>query len=213
MCGIEQGVARRKGQPVIAAHDPALDDFERKARLGDHRLHHGDLLEILLAEIGTRRLHHGEELAHHLRHAVEMARTGGALHHLVDPAEIVLPEIGDGVHLLDRGHEDHVGPRRFEQRAIGFGRARIVSQIVFIVELRGIDEHAHHDGGVLAARPFDERTVAGMQGTHGRDQPDTGRIDRREHLAKRFDACYGFHYYFQTIRPEGSAKLEITIKI
>lgn len=72
MIRIEQGVARRKRQPVLSAHDRAGDDLDRNAQLAYHFADYRDLLKVLLAEIGFGRFHQIEKPTHDLCHAVEV---------------------------------------------------------------------------------------------------------------------------------------------
>lgn len=84
----------------------------------------------------------------------------GALHNLVDLSEIELTTVRFRVYLLDRRHQHEIRAGPFQQTRIGLRGAGIMSQVVFVVELGGIDEDAHHDGGVLPAGALDQRAVS-----------------------------------------------------
>ncbi len=195
MLRVEQRVARREGQPVFAADDLAFDDLDRKRQLVHHRLDDGDLLEIFFPEVGARRAYDVEQPADDLRHAVEVTGACGALHHLVDLSEIELTTVRFGVYLLDRRHQHEIRAGPFQQTRIGLRGAGIMSQVVFVVELGGIDEDAHHDGGVLPAGALDQRAVSRMQGAHRRDEPDSGLLRSLQLRAELFDACEYFHLF------------------
>ncbi len=193
--GVEQQVARREGQAVLATDDGTLDDFERQPQLTHHRLDDGDLLEILLAEVGAGRPHDVEQAADHLRHAVEVARTRGALHHLVHRTEVELPRIGLGIDLLHRRHQHVVGTGLLQQPGVGLGCAGIAHQVVLVVELRRVHEDAHHDRGVLRAGPLHQRAVSCVQGAHRRHEPDARRIAPVECAPQLFDRMEYFHCF------------------
>ena len=134
----------------------------------DHAADYGYLLEVLLAEIGACGAAPREELAHNLRHAVEVARAHGALHDFGHRAEVEPAGVGLGIYLFGSGDECVVDAGRLEECGVGVFGARVGAEVVGVVELRGVDEDAHHNDIVLGTGAVDQRLVPVVQCAHCR---------------------------------------------
>ena len=95
-----------------------------------------------------------------------MAGAHSAFHHLLDGTEVKHTGIGFRINLLDGGHESHIHTTSLKHRSIALGGAGIGAQVLFIVELRGVEETTHHNGVVLLAGTLNERLVTLVQGAH-----------------------------------------------
>ena len=155
---------------------------------------------------------HGQA-ADDLRYAVEMAGARGALHHLVDQSEIELPGVGLGIYLLDRGHQHEIRPGLFQQAGIGLRRAGVMLQVVFVVELRGVYEDAHHDGAVFPPGTFHERAVSCMQGAHRRYEADSRLLRLVQLCTELLDTFKYFHpFLMRVVRAKVEIPSDITKK-
>src|SRR5262249_52067329 len=111
LVGREIPVAAGDREPVRFADRGHGDDPYRYIEIGHHRPDQGQLLVILLAEereIGPGQM---EELEHHGKDAVEVARAMGSFEDRpewtrVDPYR----RLAVGVHLRGRGSEHHIDP-------------------------------------------------------------------------------------------------------
>lgn len=101
-----------------------------------------------------------------------MPRTVLPLHHPVQPAEIEHPRVRLRINLFDRRREDEIHARRFQQFQVGLLRAGIIFEILRVIELRGIDEDAHHRRVARAAALSHQRQVPCMQSAHRGHEPD-----------------------------------------
>jgi hypothetical protein len=75
-----------------------------------------------------------------------------------------------GVHLLDGWGEDDGGPRRLGLGHVAVEVAGVAGEVLGGVELQRIDEDGDGDDVALVGRPRHQRTVPGVQSTHGRDE-------------------------------------------
>ena len=96
-----------------------------------------------------------------------MAWAAGTLHHLFEGAEVVDGFDLFGVHLLDRRHKGDVGTGGCKLLEVGIHGAGIFGKILLVVELYGVDEHAHHDDVVFFSGTVHERKMAFVEGSHG----------------------------------------------
>ena len=78
-----------------------------------------------------------------------MTWTLRAFHHLLEGTEVILLLDGLGIHLLDRGDENKVGAYRLKLLAVGIDCARILGQVLLVVELYGVDKDADNGYVVL----------------------------------------------------------------
>ena len=135
----------------------------------------GQLLEVFLAEVGTVGLGEIEQAADHLYDAVEVSRTHLAFHHLIQSAEIerkLLRHLFGRVHLFGRGGEHILHAQRCQQLAVALYVAGVFGKVLFVVELGGVDKHAHHTHIILFHGAAHQRRVSFMQGTHRGNQTD-----------------------------------------
>jgi hypothetical protein len=155
------------------------------------------LLEVLLAEYRDIGLDQVEQLAHHGRHAVEMARPMRTFQRLGDPrhthADTLL-----GAERINRGDF-----RRKQQIAFDVGQGRLilhqgarVAIVIFVrTELGRVDEDARDDALGTRARQLDQRLVTGVQVAHGRHEADclSLRAPASDRSAQCRDVLYGLH--------------------
>ena len=172
LLGCQTHIAAAQCQAVVLALYRACHNLQLEALQLHHLADNGNLLEVLLSEVCTVGLHEAEQLAHNLRHPVEMAGTVRTLHHLSHRAKVELAVVGLWINLLYRRHKHHVASGSLQKRAVALLCAWICSQILLVVELCRVDENAHHNNIVLLAGTVDKRLVSSMQRTHGRNQTD-----------------------------------------
>ena len=108
LLGREVGVARGEREAVRLAHGLADDEAQRKVQVAHHPADHGDLLQILAAEVRDVGRDLEEELRDDGRHAAEVAR-----------ADRAFAALGDA---LRRRPRSRSRPGR-SRRRIGRGRA------------------------------------------------------------------------------------------
>lgn len=157
MPGGKTHVAAAQSQAVGLAAYRACNDLKAEPFELDHTADHGDLLKILFAEICPCGPGHSKQLAHHLRHAIEMSGTHFALHDLGHRAEIEHACILARIHLLDRGHKRHIDPGCLKKRAIGLLGTGIGTQVIGIIELRGIDKYTDNHQVVVITSTLHQR--------------------------------------------------------
>lgn len=186
----EECVARADGETVGLAYNRAVDDFELEVALADHLSDDGNLLEILLAEICLVGRHVCEELGDDLAHAIEVTWAMRTFHDLGYGTEVELSGVWGRVYLLDRGGEDDVGFGVVAQQLnIGVEGSWVCTEVVGVVELRGVDKHADDDEVALIARAGYEREVPDMEGAHCWHE-----TDRLAVLTSGGNACFKFGY-------------------
>ena len=124
-----------------------------------------------------------------------MAGTVLALHHRVQRGITELARVRLGINLLHRRGESDGGTVLFEQGAIGLQRTRILQQIIFVIELRGVDKHADHRHVILFHTAVHQRGVPCMEGAHRGDQTNTFTFgpQGRQLGLQGCDCMYYFH--------------------
>ena len=176
LVGRQPGVAARQGQPVGLAHRRAPHDRHRDRQVGDHAAHHGQLLEVLLAEVGPAPARQGEQLGHHRGHPVEVPRARRPFEPLAHAVDVHGGRQAAGwaaVHLLaPAGANTSDAPGARGQGHVGVEVAGVGGQVGGVVELQRVDEHRHGHDVALGRGPLDERAVPGVQRAHGGDEAD-----------------------------------------
>ena len=169
-------VAAREGQAVGLAHDGTADDLDGQREVEGHAPHHGQLLEVLEAEVGPAGAGDGEQLGHHGGHAVEVARARGALPalaHARPPSTVVAGGSGQvGYISATEGTKTRSAPAPAQAGRSVVEGARVVGDVVGVAELERVDEDAHDHHVALGPGPRHEREVAGVQRAHGGHEAD-----------------------------------------
>src|SRR5665213_2957827 len=152
-----------------------VHDLDVKREVVHHLADHGQLLEVLLAEVDPTRSGHNQQLRDDARHAVEMSGSSGALE---DVAQSTHPDrrgsrIGiDGPHRGERGLDKAVDAVAFGGGTVDLGRAGITREITLIFKLTGIHERRRDDDVTTTLGDLDERRVPGVQCAHRRHEAD-----------------------------------------
>jgi hypothetical protein len=102
---------------------------------------------------------------------------------------------------LESGRKQLVGGRRehdvdaflLRDRQVARLVLRIGGEVVRAVELRCVDEEAHHDRVALVAGGAEERDMTGVEGAHRRDEPDRAGSHRCERLVQLLDRANDLH--------------------
>ena len=168
------GVAAGQGQPVGVPHGGAADHPDVDGQVGHHAADHGELLEVLLAEIGRAPPDYPEQLGHHRGHALHVAGAGRPLQRLAQAGHRDGGDRRGREHLGRRRGEHHVGAGRGARLHIPVRGPGVSLEILAGAELQRVDEHRHHHHVVVAAGPLDQRPVPGVQRPHGGHEAHPG---------------------------------------
>lgn len=104
-------------------------------------------------------------------------------------------------------------PASSSRRASASGVRGVMLQVVFVVELRGVYEDAHHDGAVFPPGTFHERAVSCMQGAHRRYEADSRLLRLVQLCTELLDTFKYFHpFLMRVVRAKVEIPSDITKK-
>ncbi len=189
------GVARREGETVGIALGRHPDDLDGESLVPNHLPDDGELLEILLSEQGDVGADLVEQPRHHRRHAVEMARAGGAVETLAEASGADRDLGAARIHGLDVRRPDEGAAFLLQQLGVGRLPPGVGGKVLMRRELGRIDED-RGDDVARPAPPFrDQRHVAGMERAHGRDEGDNTPVRPQGgyRVPQRFDVTDNLH--------------------
>ena len=149
------------------------DDFQAEEQIADHAANDGQLLVVFLAEDGGMGTDDVEELGHHGADAAKMAGSLRAAESARKLGFVHESRIARRIHLVRTRRENRIRAMRSANFQIGLHGARVFGQVFVRTELRWVNENADHDGAALAgvrACRIDQRSMAGVQRTHRRDE-------------------------------------------
>ena len=163
----ETNIAAAHGEPVGFADYRAGNYLDVGHALDfGHTAYDCYLLEVLFSEVCPGGSYIVEEAADNLGNAVEVSRAHGSLHDFGHRAEVEYAFILFGVDFGYFRGEHHIDTFGFKHDAVGIESARIGGEILWVVELCGVDEYADHYHVVFAPCAVNERTMAGVECTH-----------------------------------------------
>ena len=172
--GSQIAVTRRERQPVFGPHGGHADDLDGHRHVGHHLANERQLLVILLAKAGHIRLYQIEQLGDDGTDTTEVTRTQRPLQQIGETRHLDegLARQPLRIHDLRGRGEHHIDTGRFQRSAILLQSARVVGEILGLVELHRVDEDADHHLLGVAVRLLHQRQVALMQIAHGGHECD-----------------------------------------
>src|SRR5688500_1753168 len=168
----EQRIGRREGESVVVANRRADDEVQVHEQVAHHAAHDHHLLRVSLPQVQPRRADEVDELQHHGRQTVEMARPRCALEL---PRQALDGDAGRVVRRVERAHvgkERDIGLRMVEQRQVPHVVADAAATLVQVAEGVWIDEAGDDDAAVLVSRATDQGELAVVEHAHGRHEAD-----------------------------------------
>src|SRR5688572_18034999 len=142
-------ISRADGQAIRLPHGRNSNDCDRDVEVLDQPTYDGKLLRVLFAEVCDVRPDDLEQLQDDGRDAPEMSGPVSTAAMLGERAGVNRARRRTGVHLPSRWGEDDVNAKRLAEREIGVDRPRIPFEVVGTIELKRIDENAHHDASAI----------------------------------------------------------------
>src|SRR5690606_24865035 len=124
------------------------------------------LLPILLSEVGAVRSDRVEKFHHRGQHSVKVAWPEGAGELFTESFFVNGEAEACGIKIVDAANPAGVHTGLAGQKKVPFQGARIVLQIIGVVELRGIDENTEDDK-IFCSRLLQETAVALVKSAHG----------------------------------------------
>ena len=173
-CAAQAGVAAGQGQSVGVADRRAAHDHRRQRQVGDQPPDHGQLLEVLLAEVGPARAGQGQELGHD---GAPPRRSGRAARLPFEPVAERRRRTpwwppGSGPQVGTVGAKTSVGPGLDRAAPVPVEVAGVGGQVVARRELQRVDVDGDRHDVALGGGPADQRQVPGVQRPHGGHQTD-----------------------------------------
>ena len=97
------------------------------------------------------------------------------------------------VELLRRGSEEELDPRGGGVTLVGDEVVRVGVEVGLLGELGRVHEHARDHAVVLGPRRLEQGEMPGVEGAHGRDEPDRPRPQGRERVPQLGDCSERSH--------------------
>ena len=143
-----------------------------RQQIGNHAANDGNLGRILLAEESFIGFGGDEQLGDDRSDAAKMAGAGDAVKTVSEVFDFDKCGAAGRVHFFDGWGKDDAGTVSLSEGAVSIQGAWVAGEVLAGTELGGVDENADGDVAAGCARGTDERSVAGMERTHGGHESD-----------------------------------------
>ena len=196
----EKCVAGTESKPIEIADDGADDNFDGEEQIGNHAANDGSLSRILLAEKSFIGFGGDEQLGDDRSDAAKMAGAGDTVKTVSEVFDFDKCGAAGRVHFFDGWGKDDAGTVSLSEGAVSIQGAWVAGEVLAGTELGGVDENADGDVAAGCARGTDERSVAGMERTHGGHESDrvAGEASKRPGPLTQFGG--GMKDFHQALR-------------